>query len=69
MSLRETSASWTSNLVEDCEDCERETAHEVSIEIQTENEDGENAAYSREPYRVTECGVCGETRSQRMNNA
>jgi len=54
---------------EECEHCDRPTPHEVSLEILTESADPENAEYSREPYRVTECLVCGVTRQIRMNNA
>ncbi|MFC7200663.1 hypothetical protein [Halospeciosus flavus] len=56
-------------IVEPCDNCGRETAHEVSIELLTESDDSENAAYSREPYRVTECRACGEESHQRMNDA
>jgi ribosomal protein L37E len=54
---------------ERCEQCGRETAHAVSIELRTESTDGQNAAFSREPYRVTECRRCGTTASRRMNDA
>lgn len=54
---------------ESCDECGRETPHEVSVQIRTESKKRENAEFSREPYRVTECQVCGETSSQRMNNA
>ena len=56
-------------ITESCDDCERDTPHEVSVEIKTESQKRENAEFSREPYRVTECQVCGQTSSQRMNNA
>ena len=54
---------------EPCDDCGRETPHSVTIELRTESEKSENAAYSREPYRVATCRYCGHTTSQRMNNA
>lgn len=54
---------------EQCDGCGRETPHAVRIEIRTESRKRENAAYSREPYRVATCRYCGETSSQRMNNA
>jgi len=54
---------------EHCPACDRETDHAVEIEIRTESEDEKNAAFSREPYRVSRCRVCGDERSQRMNNA
>ncbi|MFC4550723.1 MULTISPECIES: hypothetical protein [Halorussus] len=57
------------SVLEACEACGEETPHIVSIEILTESQKRENAAFSREPYRVTECRVCGETTQQRMNNA
>ena len=54
---------------ERCEGCGRETPHTVSIELKTESKKRENAAYSREPYRVATCRLCGDTTSLRMNNA
>ncbi len=56
-------------MVELCDNCERETSHDVSVEIRTESKKRENAEFSREPYRVTTCQACGKERSQRMNNA
>lgn len=56
-------------MTEACEDCGRDTHHDVSVEIRTESRKKENAEFSREPYRVATCQVCGSTRSQRMNNA
>lgn len=54
---------------EACSDCGRETPHSVRVEIQTESDKPENAEFSREPYRVSECRVCGDTTLTRMNNA
>ena len=54
---------------ETCEACSRETPHEVSITLLTESHKEENAEYSREPYRVAMCRVCGAERTTRMNNA
>ena len=51
-----------------CENCDAMTPHQVTIEIVTENEENSNAAFSREPYRVTECQQCGATSKQRANN-
>lgn len=56
-------------MTEPCEHCGLETLHDVSVQIRTESHDGENARFSREPYRVTECRRCGFRRSKRMNNA
>lgn len=56
-------------LTEFCGNCERETSHQVSVQIRTESKKQQNAEFSREPYRVTECLVCNEVSSQRMNNA
>ncbi|ELZ12735.1 hypothetical protein C479_03830 [Halovivax asiaticus JCM 14624] len=58
-----------SGLTEHCEDCELDTLHDVSVQIRTESRKEENAQFSREPYRVTECQRCGARKSQRMNNA
>jgi hypothetical protein len=55
--------------LEPCECCGRETPHEVHIEIRTESAKRENAQYSREPYRVATCVLCGEESATRMNNA
>lgn len=54
---------------ERCTDCGRETPHDVNVEIKTESDKAENAAFSREPYRVSECRICGSTTTIRMNNA
>lgn len=58
-------------MTEYCADCDRETAHDVRIELQEESTDAEakNSKFSREPYRVTECTGCKATTTQRMNNA
>lgn len=55
--------------VEGCETCATETPHEVNIEIRTENEHAEHSSFSREPYRISVCTVCGEESVQRMNDA
>jgi ribosomal protein L37E len=57
------------DLTEECERCGRATAHEVDVRILAESSNPENAAFSREPYRVSECQVCGHTETTRMNNA
>jgi hypothetical protein len=54
---------------EPCESCATETPHEVRIEIRTESTERENAEFSREPYRIATCLVCGYESSIRMNNA
>ncbi|QLC33009.1 hypothetical protein EFA46_001885 [Halarchaeum sp. CBA1220] len=56
-------------MAESCESCGKETPHAVSVELKTESDKDENAEFSREPYRVAKCRVCGETTSTRMNNA
>jgi len=56
-------------LQEQCSRCNRETPHEVSVQIRTESSKEQNAEFSREPYRVSECRVCGEETVVRMNNA
>jgi hypothetical protein len=68
MSLRQSEQSGAdfSEVSEECETCERETPHEITLELRTENP---NSNFSREPYRVAECTVCGETTTRRMNNA
>ena len=54
---------------EHCDSCATDTLHRVSVQLVTESSKRENAQFSREPYRVTECKQCGERDSQRMNNA
>jgi hypothetical protein len=54
---------------EECPECERETSHSVSLEILTESDKRENAQFSREPYRVSTCRICGTETKLRMNNA
>ena len=61
--------SPSNEMSEECDSCGRETQHSVSVELRTESQKQENAEFSREPYRVTTCRACGETRSLRMNNA
>ncbi|MFH5801793.1 hypothetical protein [Haladaptatus sp. CMAA 1911] len=56
-------------LTELCENCNRETPHDVTLEIKKESKKQQNAEFSREPYRTTRCLICGDTHSQRMNNA
>lgn len=57
--------SACSKISEECADCERETTHEVAVELRTENPD---STFSREPYRITECNVCGTTEEVRLND-
>lgn len=54
---------------EACPACDGETPHRVRIEIRTESRNPENAAFSREPYRVATCQFCGGESVLRMNNA
>jgi len=54
---------------EHCEHCNQNTTHSVSLELRTESTKTENSEFSREPYRVSKCSICGETTAQRMNNA
>ena len=56
-------------IVEECPTCESKEVHEVSVQILTESDDSENAAFSREPYRVATCTTCGTESRTRMNNA
>ena len=62
----ETAAGTFQSIVEACDDCERETPHEVAVELRTETP---GSSFSREPYRVSECIVCGTETITRMNNA
>ena len=64
-----TETSPVADRTEECDSCERTTPHEVRVEILTESPAEENAEFSREPYRVSECRICGATETRRMNNA
>jgi hypothetical protein len=66
MAIRNQSAS---DRTEACDDCERDTPHTISIELRTESDKRENREFSREPYRITECMLCGAETVLRMNNA
>lgn len=53
-----------------CDDCERDTAHSVRVEILQEGNPIDDASgFSREPYRIATCRACGTEQQQRMNNA
>lgn len=56
-------------VTEPCPACSRETPHSVRLELRTESAKPENAAFSREPYRVATCTHCDHTTTTRMNNA
>jgi len=56
-------------MAETCEECNRETPHEVRIQLLTESKKDKNAQFSREPYRVSTCRACGAEETVRMNNA
>jgi hypothetical protein len=64
-----TNSDTLADMTEDCPDCNRATPHSVNVTILTESGKRENAEFSREPYRVSECRLCGQTRTTRMNNA
>lgn len=57
------------DIVEYCGTCAESTPHAAHIELRTESQKETNAQYSREPYRVSRCTVCGESTTQRMNDA
>ncbi|MFB6070240.1 MAG: hypothetical protein ABEJ76_04390 [Halanaeroarchaeum sp.] len=52
-----------------CEDCHERTVHRVRVQLRTESSVEENAAFSREPYRIAVCTVCDRVTEQRMNDA
>ncbi|MGM0606360.1 MAG: hypothetical protein ACQETB_11915 [Halobacteriota archaeon] len=64
-----TSPSDPDTTMEFCSTCDRETLHEVRVEIRTESKKEENAAFSREPYRISRCVDCDVETTTRMNNA
>ncbi|MFB6254103.1 MAG: hypothetical protein ABEI06_05810 [Halobacteriaceae archaeon] len=63
------SKNLKSEMEEECSQCEQNTPHDIAVKIETESSKNENAEFSREPYRVAECQICGNTQKQRMNNA
>ena len=65
MSTRPDPAEFT----EPCAVCGRDTRHRVRVELRTEGRNPDTAAFSREPYRVSVCTVCGSEDVLRMNNA
>lgn len=56
-------------ITEECTACGCDQPHSVTIELVTESDKDENVSFSREPYRVAECQVCGTATKTRMNNA
>lgn len=58
VAVSSTAPSAFSELTEACDECDRETVHEVAVELRQENPD---STFSTEPSRVTECNVCGAT--------
>lgn len=49
--------------VEECDECEKETKHQIEIQIRQVKD----SYHSREPYRVAECEECGSEEVKRMN--
>ncbi|SFR54582.1 DUF7835 family putative zinc beta-ribbon protein [Halogeometricum limi] len=54
---------------ERCTDCGRDTVHRVRVELREEGKNPDTAAFSREPYRISICSLCGVENALRMNNA
>ena len=63
-----TQAPLTNAVEENCPTCGYETSHTVSIQLRTESTKPNNAEFSRQPYRVSECQICGTETVRRMNN-
>jgi RNase P subunit RPR2 len=53
---------WTSDRREECDDCEAETPHEITVEVRSEG----NSPAARGPYRVSKCLECGLSSEVRM---
>lgn len=49
-----------------CEYCDRETKHEVSLDLRTASSKNRNAEFARGPHRTTQCGECGAVVQSRM---
>lgn len=64
-----TTPTHDEGISEECSACSATTTHDVSVQILTESTESKNAAYSREPYRVSVCQACGHEERVRMNNA
>lgn len=64
-----TTGDAVADVTEECDQCGAVTPHTATVKILTESTNSENAQFSREPYRVSECTVCGASESTRMNNA
>jgi hypothetical protein len=64
-----TTESTVADVSEECTACGHVTPHHVGVQVLTESTKQENAEFSREPYRVSECLICGDETTTRMNNA
>lgn len=53
-----------------CPECGMDAVHEIRLELRRESDREDRIArkYSREPYRVTTCQVCGRETAIRMNS-
>lgn len=54
---------------EPCATCGMTRPHKITIELLTESEQEANQKFSREPYRIAECRICGTATKLRLNNA
>jgi len=55
---------------EHCEECGQTTPHRVEIRLQVPSaDDSPTAKFSRHPFRVARCRVCGEERYRRAGEA
>jgi len=59
----------SNSIREPCPSCGAKAPHEVHVEIRIESGTGENAEFSREPYRVAVCAECGAETAMRMTKA
>lgn len=64
-----TTTTPTDATVEECQNCEEQQPHRITVELIEESTKSENAKFSKEPYRITECLHCGVSTQTRMNNA
>lgn len=56
------------DVIEWCDHCLAETPHTVAIRILSESDEPDKEAYSRQPYRQTQCRDCGEADMIRLND-
>ncbi|UHH24708.1 DUF7835 family putative zinc beta-ribbon protein [Halobacterium noricense] len=52
-------APHSAGRTESCENCRGKTPHSVTIDLRVESTPEADAAFARQPYRVSACRECG----------